>query len=185
MLGPLPGDRKDFDLPGFLARQQRRKRLEPCQTLFKDVRACWENTPRARAEALSPELIPAGGVQAPRTFYTWDPTLFYPWGHQLHYLLAADVESPVTRTVKAYYPRGAVQRLQVNGRRVGKSRRFTLNAGLNRVLITYWSGVPDPDGQGNFNMLNYGPFFRIVGPDGQRLDDIRYRPPAELEPAEP
>lgn len=185
VLGPLPGDRRDFDLPAFLARQQRLRRLEPCQTLFKDVRACWESPPPARSEVLSPELVPAGGVQAPRTFYTWDPALFYPWGHQLHYLLAADVECPVTRTVKAYYPRGAVRRLQVNGRRVGKNRRFTLYPGRNRILITYYSGVPDPDGQGNFNMLNYGPFFRIVGPDGRRLDDIRYRPPAELESPSP
>ena len=131
---------------------------------------------------MHPELIPAGGMQAPRTFYTWDPTLFYPYGHKLAYLLAADVYSPTTRSAKALYPHAAVKRLQVNGHRVGKSRRFTLHPGLNRVLINYSAGTADADGQGNFNMLNYGPFFRLVGKDGERLTDIRYQIPAELEP---
>jgi len=183
VLGPLPKSRKDFDLERFAKGQFKREKLRPCEALFRDQQACWELPPAARAEPLHPELIPAGGLAAPRSFYTWDPSAYYSQGKGLHYLLAADIVSPREQWVKALYPRGAVKRIQVNGQRLNKGRSLKLREGRNRIVILYAAGTPDADGQGSFNILNYGPFFRLVGEDRQRLTDIRYEAPAELQPA--
>lgn len=182
VLGPLPSSRKDFNLPLFAKRQLARPQLSPCQTLFKDQQACWEPQPAARIEPLHPELIPAGATQAPRTFYTWDASLYYPHGHGLHYLLAADIHSPKPQVLRAHYPRAAVKRILLNGKPL-KGRRLHLHPGANRLLIYYAAGTPDSDSQGSFNILNYGPFFRLVDSKGQRAKDIQYLAPAELAAA--
>lgn len=184
VLGPLPSSRKDFNLALFAKRQMARAQLQPCQPLFKDQQACWEPQPASRIEALHPELIPAGAAQAPRTFYTWDASLYYPHGHGLHYLLAADIHSPRPQVLRAQYPREAVKRILLNGKPL-KGRRLHLHPGANRLLIYYAAGTPDNDSQGSFNILNYGPFFRLVDSKGQRALDIQYKAPAELAPEAP
>jgi len=176
VLGPLPGDRPDFDVQDFASRVMVRAKVRPCETLFADVTQCWEPTRPDREEPLHPELIPAGGLMAPRTFYTWDPSTFYPYGHKLHYLLMADIESPVSRTAKAYYPRSGMKRLVLNGHRL-RGRTFKLKAGKNRLMLFYAAGTADAEGQGTFSEKNYGPFFRLVDSNNERLTDIRYLMP--------
>jgi hypothetical protein len=183
VLGPLPSSRNDFNLPLFAKRQFKRAQLRPCETLYGSTQECWELPPASRAEPLHPEIITAGGTSAPRSFYTWDPSTYYSGGKGLHYLLAADVVSPGEQWVKAQFPRGAVKRITCNGQRVQKGRSFMLKQGANRLLILYAAGTPDADGQGSFNILNYGPFFRLVDESRARVSDIQYRPPAELASA--
>ncbi len=175
VMGPLPGDRPDFNLERFAVKELRRKKPAPCQTVFEDVQACWEVLPAARVDPLHPELIPAGAVMAPHPFYTWDPSLYYTHGHKLHYLLAGVVESPVSRTAKAVFQHG-VRRIYVNGKRL-RTRTVQLQAGPNLVTLLYRPGTPDGDGQGTFSEKNYGTFFRLNDGEGKRLTDIRYRLP--------
>ena len=179
VLGPLPADRPDFDLQSFAVRTMARAKLRPCEQPFADVTQCWEASRPDREEPLHPEIIPAGGVMAPRTFYTWDPATFYPYGHKLHYLLLGDIESPVARTARAYFPRGNVKRMTLNGRKT-RGRSLALKAGRNRLMLLYAAGTGDAEGQGSFSEKNYGPFFRLAGSDGQRLTDIRYLAPEGL-----
>jgi hypothetical protein len=183
VLGPLPSKRQDFDLGQFNRAMQDRRRLQPCIGSFPGRQDCWAPVPESLAGPLHPELIPAGGTQAPRSFYTWDPALYYPHGQGLHYWLAADIESPRAQTLRAYYPRKQVLALRINGQRMGKGRTLALKPGRNRLMLLYGAGTPDADGQGSFNILNYGPFFRLVDAEGRRATDIRYLPPAELQAA--
>jgi hypothetical protein len=183
VLGPLPGDRPDFELYAFAAKLMRKQRPPPCQSLFGDVQGCWEALPESRLDPLHPELIPAGGVSAPRTFYTWDPTLYYTHGHNLHYLLAGVIESPSSRAVTVQMPQ-QVKRFFVNGKRV-RGRKLNLQAGSNLVTLLYRPGVHDADGQGSFSERNYGPFFRLVDGEGKRLTDIQYQMPAWRAEPEP
>jgi hypothetical protein len=121
-------------------------------------------------------------MAAPRTFYTWDPQLYYTHGHKLNYLLAGVVESPMERDAKLIYSRGAVRRIYLNGKRV-RSRKIHLQAGPNLFGLQYRAGVPDADGQGTFSEKNYGPFFRLTDTEGARLTDIQYHVPNWLEGA--
>lgn len=180
VLGPLPSSRSDFDVADFSARLLKRPRLRPCETVFEGRQACWQAVPERLAGPLHPELVPAGATQAPRPFYTWDPGLHYTHGRGLHYLLAADIESPRDQVLRAYYPRKAVKAVRLNGQRLGKGRTLALKQGSNRLLILYAAGTPDAEGQGSFSMLNFGPFLRLVDEEGRRASDIRYHPPAEL-----
>lgn len=173
VLGPLPGDRPDFDIKAFANRAMYRPKPRPCEALFADVSQCWEPTRPDREDPLHPEIIPAGAMVAPRTFYTWDTGAFYPYGHKLHYLLMGDIESPVSRTAKAYWPRSAMKRVVLNGRRV-RGKALELKAGKNRLMLLYAAGTADAEGQGTFSEKNYGPFFRLVGTDNERLTDIKY-----------
>jgi hypothetical protein len=116
---------------------------------------------------------------APRTFYTWDAAVYYPLGHRLHYLLASDVYSPLSRTARLLMPKGPVKRLVVNGKRV-RGRSVALKAGRNRFLMDYAAGTADAEGQANFNEKNYGPFFRLMDEQGRRLPDIQYQVPPGL-----
>ena len=179
VMGPLPGDRPDFNVDVFASKVLRRKRPVTCQTVFEDIKACWEALPDARLDPLHPELIPAGAVMAPHPFYTWDPSLYYTHGHKLHYLLAGVVESPDDRTATAIWQRG-VRRIYLNGKRL-RYHTMDLKAGPNLVTLLYRPGVPDGDGQGTFSEKNYGTFFRLVDKDGQRMTDIQYHVPDWLE----
>jgi peptidoglycan/xylan/chitin deacetylase (PgdA/CDA1 family) len=179
VMGPLPADRDDFDEGAFARRILGGRLLKPCETPFEGESACWQESPPAMADPLHPEIIPAGGLMAPRTFYTWDSSVYYPLGHKLHYLLASDVYSPRTRTAKLLFPKGPVRRLLLNGRRV-KGRSVTLKAGRNRLLMDYAAGTADAEGQANFSEKNYGPYFRLMDEQGLRLLDIRYQVPPGL-----
>ena len=179
VLGPLPGDRDDFDLAAFSRRTLSRKRLRPCEALFDGESACWQESPATLQDPLHPEIIPAGGLMAPRTFYTWDASVYCALGHKLHYLLASDVYSPVSRTARLLMPKGPIRKLLLNGRRV-KGRGVALKAGLNRLVMDYAAGTADAEGQANFNEKNYGPYFRLTDEQGLRLQDIRYQVPAGL-----
>jgi len=179
VLGPLPGDRQDFDLALFSRKVLARKRLRPCETLFDGESSCWQESPTALQDPLHPEIIPAGGLMAPRTFYTWDANVYYPLGHKLHYLLASDIYSPVSRTARLLLPKGPVKRLLLNGHKV-KGHSLALKAGLNRLVMDYAAGTPDAEGQANFSEKNYGPYFRLMDEQGLRLQDIRYQIPAGL-----
>lgn len=181
VMGPLPGDRKDFDVNAFARRVMARKVPLPCEKGFKEDSPCWGETPPQIADPLLPEIIPAGGMDAPRTFYTWDDSMFYPYGHKLHYLLMGDVYSPLSRTARAIFPKGGVKRMVLNGRRV-KGSAVTLNVGANRLELFYTAHTADADGQGTFSDRNYGPYFRLVDAAGQRLSDIEYRLPQGISP---
>jgi hypothetical protein len=179
VMGPLPGDRKDFDVDLFASKVLKHKRPVRCQNIFENVQACWEVLPADRLDPLHPELIPAGAVMAPHPFYTWDPTLYYTLGHKLQYLMAGVVESPVEREAMAVFPHG-VRRIYINGKRL-RVRKFLLKAGPNLITMQYRAGVPDGDAQGTFSEKNYGPFFRLNGLDGKRLTDIQYHMPDWLD----
>lgn len=176
VMGPLPGDRKDFNVDLFASKVLRRKHPVHCQTLYDDVQGCWSAEPTARLDPLHPELAPAGAVMAPRAFYTWDPSLYYTGGRKVHYLMATNVISPEKRMVGLVFQRG-VRRIYVNGIRA-RTRRVELQAGTNLITLLYRPGVPDGDGQGTFSEKNYGTFFRIVDDvSRKRLTDIRYEMP--------
>jgi hypothetical protein len=179
VLGPLPADRPDFDEAAFSRRVLGRRLLRPSEPLFDGESADWQESPAVLQEPLHPEIIPAGALMAPRTFYTWDSSVYYALGHKLHYLLASDVYSPVSRTAHALMPKGPVKRLLLNGRRV-KGRLLALRAGRNRLVMDYAAGTADAEGQANFNEKNYGPYFRLTDAQGRRLLDIRYQVPAGL-----
>lgn len=179
VLGPLPGDRKDFDLQDFAQKVMARAQPRPCEDAFDQQSPCWQETPPQIAGPLHPEIIPAGGLMAPRTFYTWDDSLFYAYGHKLHYLLLGDIVSPVSRMARAVFPKAGVRRMVLNGRRV-KGSTLSLRAGANRLELLYTAHTADADGQGTFSERNYGPYFRLVDAAGQRLTDIEYRMPEGL-----
>jgi hypothetical protein len=61
----------------------------------------------------------------------------------------------------------------LNGRRV-RGKALELKAGKNRLMLLYAAGTADAEGQGTFSEKNYGPFFRLVGTDNERLTDIKY-----------
>jgi len=177
VLGPLPGDRQDFDVIAFARKVMARTTPQPCESAFAGESPCWQEVRPEIADPLHPEIIPAGGMPAPRTYYTWDASLFYPNGHKLHYLLMSDVVSPVSRTATALLPKVGIRRMTLNGKKV-PSDRLELNAGVNRLEILYTAHTADKDGQATFSERNYGPFLRLVGDDGKRLEDIEYREPA-------
>ena len=182
VMGPLPGDRKDFDVDLFASKVLKRKRPVRCQGLYGNVQGCWEAEPAARLDPLHPELAPAGAMMAPRSFYTWDPAVYYTGGTKEHYLMATNVISPDKRMVGLVFPHG-VRRIYVNGVRA-RTRRVELQAGTNLLTLLYRPGVPDADGQGSFSEKNYGPFFRIVDDvSRKRLKDIKYEMPDWLAPS--
>ena len=178
VLGPLPGNR-DFDVDAFAGRVLAEAKPKPCEALYGSVQACWQEPPPFIQDPLHPEIIPAGGLMAPRTYYTWDSSVYYGEGHKLHYLLMTEIYSPVSRTARAVLPRRPVKRLVLNGKRL-RGRTLKLHAGANRLAIYYAAGTSDEDGEANFNEKNYGPYFILLGPDGTRLPDVRYEVPRGL-----
>lgn len=184
MLGPLPGDRPDFDLKAFARRVMERPTPVPCESAFADQAPCWQASPDFITGPLNPEIIPAGGVMAPRTFYTWDKRLFYSQGHKLHYLLLGDIVSPSTRSVRAVYPKKDVERMLLNGQAI-QGNTLKLKAGENRLELLYGAHTSDGPGEGSFSARNYGPYFRLVDGEGRRLTDIEYRVPTILSPTIP
>ena len=179
VLGPLPASRSDYTESLFARRTLTRKVPRPSETPFEGETDHWQECPEALQEPLHPEIIPAGALMAPRTFYTWDSSVFYDKGHRLHYLLMSDVYSPVSRTAHVLMPPLTVRRLYLNRKRV-KGLRLALKAGLNRLAMDYAAGTADSEGMANFNERNYGPYFRLTDAAGRRLNDIRYDIPAGL-----
>ena len=174
-LGPLPSDRKDFDFERFTWAILKGARIKGGYKLFEGVTVSWRAWSARDTQGFNPNLVLTTGKPAGENFYTWDKTVFYPYGKVLSYLLVGRVYSPSDRKVELVTPPVGVGSWSVNGD-LEADRGAVLRKGWNDLRLLYGA---DPSGGTGFDPAHYGAYVRFNDGDGQPVTDLRFERPKE------
>lgn len=173
VLGPLPGDKANFDPCAFSAPLMDGGRPETSYSVPWVGSIAWKVLPAARAAILDPDIIPTSGKANTPDNYPFDSSIYFPHKNA-HYLLLGRIVSPREQAVRAVFRRDSLRRLSLNGRRV-EGDELDLRKGGNDVRILY---APAQDAGSTFLEANYGCYFRLRNADGSRAEDLRFERPA-------
>jgi peptidoglycan/xylan/chitin deacetylase (PgdA/CDA1 family) len=174
VLGPLPGDKANFDPYAFSAPFMDGRRPETSYSVPWVGSIAWKVLPAARAAILDPDIIPTTGKANTPDNYPFDPSIYFPHKNA-HYLLLGRIVSPRDQAVRVVCRRESVRRLSLNGRKV-EGDELDLRKGGNDVRILY---APAQDAGSTFLEANYGCYFRLRNADGSRAEDLRFERPAK------
>jgi len=173
VLGPLPGDKANFDPVEFSTPFMAGGVPETSYAVHWVGSIAWKALQPARAMILDPDIIPTSGKANTPDNYPGD-AFVYSSHTNVHYLLYGRILSPEDRNVRLVIGRGSVKRLSLNGQRV-EGATLALRKGANDVRILY---APSLAAGATFNEANYGCYFRLTDADGKRMDDVSFeRPP--------
>jgi len=175
ILGPLPQDNKNFNFVEFVDKITSEAKIKDCYYIFNDEKECFKDFSSEKKEQLSPNIIFTTGKDASVTFYSWDKSLFYPYGEQLIYCLWGIIESENDIKVKAIYEKDCFKYFFVNNKI--SNEEFYLKKGENDIKIFYYPHSPY---SGLFDETYLGAFFKIIDENGNRIKKIRYKKPPIL-----
>jgi len=172
VLGPLPGDKANFDPYAFSKPFIEGGAPEASYAVHWVGGIAWKILEPAKALILDPDIIPTSGKPNTPDNYPGDISVYFPHKN-VHYLLYGRIVSPRDQVVRAVFRRESVKRLSLNGRLIDGDQ-LGLRKGDNDVRILYapLHGVGSP-----FDERNYGCYFRLVCANGSRAEDVRFERP--------
>lgn len=172
-LGPLPGDKSNFDPVSFAAPFLEGAAPKPEYSVPWAGTVAWRVLASDRVALLDPDIIPTTARPNTPKNYPFDAEVYTPHGNA-HYLLYGRVVAPADTSVRAVFVGDAVRGLSLNGHRIDGAV-LNLKAGPNDLRILY---APTQRQSGSFLETNYGCYLRLVDPDGNRATNVRFeRPP--------
>ena len=172
ILGPLPGDKANFDPGVFSLPFMKGGAPEASYAVPWVGSISWKALPPAKAMFLDPDIIPTSGKANTPENYPWDSSVFFPHKN-VHYLLYGRIVSARDQVVWAVFRRESMKSLSLNGRLV-EGDQLELRKGVNDVRILY---APSPGTGSTYDEGNYGCYFRLAG-GGARPEGVRFeRPP--------
>lgn len=172
VLGPLAGDRSDFDPAAFGKRLLEGAAPAAAYDMPWGSRLAWKSVNPSRASILDPDIIPTTGKPNIPAFYQGEPDLYFPHAN-VHYVLLGRMVSPDERTVHAVFNRECVKGLSLNGRKV-EGADLALRKGVNDLRILY---LPSTATSSTFDENNYGCYFRLTDEAGSQVEDVRFEQP--------
>ncbi len=174
ILGPLPGDKANFDPAAFALPFMDGKQPESGYAVPWVGNIAWKILQPDRAIILDPDIIPTSGRPNTPDNYPFDASVYSP-RKNAHYLLYGQIVSPKEQVVRAVFRRESMKSLSLNGRRL-EGDALALRKGANDVRILY---APSEGAGSTFFEANYGCYFRLVDASGRRVEDVRFERPAK------
>jgi hypothetical protein len=172
ILGPLPGDKANFDPDAFSTPFMKGGAPETSYAVPWVGSIAWKALQPAKTAILDPDIIPTSGKANTPDNYPWDSSVFFPHKN-VHYLLYGRIVSPKEQVVQAVFRRESMKRLSLNGRMV-EGDELDLRKGDNDIRILY---APSQGVGSTFYEANYGCYFRLVDANGSRPADVRFERP--------
>ena len=169
ILGPLPGDKSNFDPGAFSKPFMEGRPPETSYAVHWVGSIAWKMLQPDRAMILDPDIIPTSGRANTPDNYPGDASVFFPHKN-VHYLLYGRIVSPRGQIVRAIFRRESVKRLSLNGQMI-EGDELDLRKGDNDVRVLY---APSPAVGSPFDERNYGCYFRLVDAKGRRAEDVRF-----------